>query len=75
VRDLANADKYAILKLRGFDFPQVSKEDRLTFYTICDIRALAVAVVNKCQVNVPENLYDGRRNMPWYSTPGKPIES
>jgi hypothetical protein len=37
--------------------------------TICDVRALAVSVVNKCSVQVPENLYDGRRQQPQYNIP------
>jgi len=70
VRDLANADKYTILKLRGFDYPQVAKEDRLTFYDICDARALAIAVVNKCTVDTdPLYLYAGKRNAPWNIVP------
>lgn len=46
IRDLATADKYVILKLRGWDFPQVT--ERLNFYDICDYRALAIAIVDKC---------------------------
>jgi hypothetical protein len=49
IRDLAEADKYLILKLRGFDFPQVPLEDRLHFDDICDFRELAKAVVDKCR--------------------------
>jgi hypothetical protein len=47
IRDLAEANKYVILKLRGWDFPQVTK--RLDFYDICDYRALAIAIVQKCK--------------------------
>lgn len=46
IQDLANADKYVILKLRGHDFPGV--EEVLDYTDICDLRALAVAVVEKC---------------------------
>ena len=46
--DLANADKYIILRLRGFDYPQVAPENRFTVYDICDKRALAIALVAKC---------------------------
>lgn len=49
IRELAEADKYKILKLRGFDFPQVPLEDRLSFDDICDFRELAKAVVDKCR--------------------------
>lgn len=48
IRDLANAGKYDILKLRGFDVPQVPLDQRYDFYDICDVRALAIAVVEKC---------------------------
>jgi hypothetical protein len=46
IRELAEADKYVILKLRGHDFPGV--EEVLDFTDICDLRALAVAAVEKC---------------------------
>jgi hypothetical protein len=49
IRDLAEANKYVILKLRGFDFPQVPLSDRLHFDDICDFRELAKAVVDKCR--------------------------
>jgi hypothetical protein len=34
--------------VRSYDFPQVSKEDRLDMMDVCDKRALAIAIVNKC---------------------------
>jgi hypothetical protein len=46
IRELAEADKYIILKLRGHDFPGV--EEVMDFTDICDLRALAVAAVDKC---------------------------
>ena len=46
IRDLAEVDKYMILKLRGHDFPGV--EEVMDFTDICDLRALAVAAVEKC---------------------------
>ena len=46
IRDLAEADKYVILKLRGHDFPGV--EEVMDFTDICDVRALAAAAVEKC---------------------------
>ena len=46
IKDLANADKYTILKLRGHDFPGVT--DTMDYYDICDLRALAIAAVDKC---------------------------
>ncbi len=50
IRDLAEANKYKILKLRGFDFPYVPLEDRLHFDDICDFWALAKAAVDKCRL-------------------------
>lgn len=70
VRQLAEADKYTILKLRGYDYPQVQPADRLSFGDICDVRALAIAVVKKCSVNSESiNLFDGEKNMPWNILP------
>ena len=70
VRDLATADKYQILKLRGFDYPQVAKNNRMDFLDICDVRLLAIAVVNKCTVDTdPMTLYAGKRNAPWNIIP------
>lgn len=68
IRDLADIDLYTLLKLRGFDYPQVSKEDRLKMYSICDYRALALAIVDKCSLNLP-SLYVGEKNMPWNIKP------
>lgn len=68
VEDLANIGKYTVLKLRGFDFPQVPLDQRLHMDEICDYRALAIAVVSKCKLNLP-SLYEGERNMPWNNVP------
>ena len=47
--DLLNADSKQILKIRGFDFPQVT--DRLTVGDkICDVLELAKAIKEKCEV-------------------------
>ena len=54
---------YTILKLRGYDIPQVT--NRLNFTTVCNARALAIAIVNKCSVDLSRNLYDGEQQMPW----------
>lgn len=70
IRDLALAGVYTILKLRGFDFPQVPLTERMNFYDICDVRALAIALVNKCTVNTdPMHLYAGKKNQPWNIIP------
>jgi len=68
IRDLAEADAYSILRLRGYDYPEVT--DLLTafqsgYYTICDIRELAIAVVEKCTVDESLFGYDGESSMPW----------
>jgi hypothetical protein len=68
VEDLANIGLYTVLKLRGFDFPQVPKDQRLRVYEICDYRALAKAVVQKCALNLP-SLYEGEKNMAWNNAP------
>jgi hypothetical protein len=68
IRDLADAGLYTVLKLRGFDYPQVPMEERLHLDKICDYRALAIGLVQKCSLNLP-SLYDGERNMPWNIEP------
>jgi hypothetical protein len=67
IRDLANADLYTILRLRGFDFPQVPVEERLTYGDdICEVRVLAESIVEKCSVQTSNrNVYAGERNQPW----------
>ena len=63
--DKGKADVYTVLRLRGYDYPQVPLDQRLDFESICDVRALAIAVVDKCSVNIPsETLYDSQRNQP-----------
>jgi len=64
IAELANIDLYTVLKLRGFDIPQVPTDQRYHVNKICDYRALAQAVVDKCAVTLP-NLYDGEQQMPW----------
>lgn len=67
IREFAEADKYKILKLRGFDIPQVAMEDRLTFTDVCDALYLAKAIVDKCTVDPHRQYYDGEERMPWYN--------
>ena len=69
IRELANAPLYTVLKLRGFDYPQVEEKDRMTFLTVCDKIALAKAIVSKCTVSIPKMLYAGERNQPWNIIP------
>lgn len=47
---------------------QVPLDQRLDLYDICDYRALAMALVEKCTLTLP-SLYDGERNMPWNIIP------
>jgi hypothetical protein len=46
----------------------VTTEDRLTFYTICDIQAFAKAVVSMRDVS-QRTYYDGKELMPWFNKP------
>lgn len=68
IRDLATADTKTILKLRGFDIPQVPKDQRYKVYQICDIRQFAIGMVEKCSLN-PPLLYEGEPQMPWNIVP------
>ena len=36
---------------------------------MCDARALALAVVEKCVITDGDGLYEGERNMPWKIEP------
>jgi hypothetical protein len=68
IQDLAvKADVYAILKLRGYDFPGVT--ERMNFYDICDVRALAKGILDKCHVSQKEGFFDGEQQMPWNVVP------
>ncbi len=69
IRELAEAPLYTVLKLRGFDYPQVDIKDRMTFLSVCDKIALAKAIVDKCTVTIPKMLYAGERNQPWNIIP------
>lgn len=68
IAELAAADLYTVLKLRGFDIPQVPLNQRYKVSAICDYRAFAKAIVDKCSLTVP-SLYDGERQMPWNIVP------
>ncbi|CAM9247287.1 unnamed protein product, partial [Ectocarpus fasciculatus] len=65
IRDLATADKYQILRLRGHDYPQVEETDLMDFEDICNARRLAEAVVEKCTVADDIKFYDGFNHEPW----------
>ncbi|KAG5190744.1 hypothetical protein JKP88DRAFT_352587 [Tribonema minus] len=57
VADLAAADKYTVLRLRGFDVPL---SQRYTFSNMCDLRALAMALVPLSQRYTFSNICDLR---------------
>ena len=70
IRDLAeDADVYTILKLRGYDYPNVPADQLMDFYDICDVRALAQAIINKCKIDQNKGFYDGERQHPQYILP------
>jgi hypothetical protein len=69
IRELADAGLYTIIRLRGFDYPQVEPENILNVPNVCDKRALAQAVVSKCTPVIPKMLYDGEKQMPWNVEP------
>lgn len=43
-------------------------DKRYALHDICDYRALAMALVDKCTLTLP-SLYDGERNQPWNIIP------
>jgi hypothetical protein len=69
IKDLAQASQKTILKLRGFDYPEVTAKDRLKYHDVCDARALAIAILKKCEVDESISLYDGQKQMPWNVIP------
>jgi len=73
--DLVNVDVLTLVRLRGFDYPQVEEKDLHTVYHICDVKELAVAILNKCEVvQLPH--YAGEESMPWNIDPvygGRPL--
>jgi len=48
IRDLANADLYTVLNMRGFDFLWKTKN---IVSNICYLRSLSIAFVNKCKLD------------------------
>ncbi|KAL7471825.1 hypothetical protein ACHAXS_012134, partial [Conticribra weissflogii] len=54
IKELASADLYRILKLRGFDYPgQFAREVR----NICYLRALSLVLVEKCAIKQIPDLF------------------
>ena len=76
LEDLVNAETLTIVRLRGYDYPQVEEKDLLSVHHICDLKALAAAVLDKCSlVQLPN--YEGEEQMPWNLDPtyGGPLLS
>ena len=78
IRNLAyDADVYTILKLRGFSFP--GDEEKMDFFDICDVRALAIAIDKKCHVDQNKGFYDGENQHARYVVPqfadGPPVQT
>ncbi|CAM9660041.1 unnamed protein product, partial [Phaeothamnion confervicola] len=69
VGDLATADQYTVLKLRGYDYPQVPTSERLTLTSICDIRQLAVDFLAGCTVDYMVDLPKEELSQPAHVTP------
>ena len=65
IQQFASADKYTILKLRGFDIPQVPLSARLHFNDVCNYRSLALNLVKKCSLTTAYDLYYDEKDMPW----------
>ena len=41
----------------------------MDFYDICDVRGLAIAIIEKCQIGERKGYFDGERQMPWNVVP------
>lgn len=70
VRDLAEASRYDIIKLRGY--PKLEEEFPFAYEDVCDHRALAQALIDKCTVDRTLNElthYDQEKDMPWNVEP------
>merc|ERR1711871_271676 len=64
IKELANADKYQILKARGYDFPGTSSDKLLDYYDVCDAKKLCEAILEMCTVT-DRKFYAGELQMPW----------
>lgn len=69
IRDLILMDKYAVLRLRGFDVPQVPAEQRHSFDHVCDVRELAIALWRKCRPDPRTWRQDGHDGLPFHNSP------
>ena len=64
IKDLAEADKYQILKARGYDVHGTPSNQLLDYYDVCDTRLLCEAIVDMCTVT-DRKFYAGELQMPW----------
>jgi hypothetical protein len=77
IGDLAEADRRTLLRLRGFDLPQVSEEDRLYWSEekggrdgVCYMQVLAKALVSKCHdIDLTMSFVDGEKELPRNARP------
>lgn len=70
IRDLAEAPRNTLLKLRGY--PTLDDDFPFPYEDVCDHRALALAVIDKCTVDRTTNeltQYEQERHMPWNVNP------
>lgn len=67
IRELANADVYQILQLRGYAPEGVI--NTMDFTDVCDYKALAEGIVDKCEISQRVGFYDGENQMPWNTIP------
>jgi hypothetical protein len=77
---LARADRRTILRLRGYDLPQVPEENRLRWSEekggrdgVCYMYLLAKELVHKCSdINYHLSEVDGESKLPWNQRPKFP---
>ena len=67
IKDLAAADLYSILKLRGFDYPGRTAPE---VPNICFLRAFSVAFVEKCSIKYTPNSFFHKKS---FQRIGRPL--
>ena len=60
IQDLASADLYTVVKLRGFDYPGRHAQE---VPNICHLRAISIAIVDKCSIKVSPSSYFHRKGV------------
>jgi len=62
IQDLASADLYKVVKLRGFDYPGRHAQE---VPNICLLRAISIALVDKCTIKeTPTSFFHRKRPLP-----------